>query len=113
MTMRHTGIVHMRKSKPTGIVSASGTFVATLPVLDAWGTHAREPWRLIWAGDEARAWWDREGHTLQPGDTLQVELEKVRVHAEGKGWDAKTEIHAHVLAAQLVKRAKNEAAAAA
>ncbi|WP_255358219.1 hypothetical protein [Pseudorhodoferax sp. Leaf274] len=41
-----------------------------------------------------------------------MELEKVRVHAEGKGWDAKTEIHAHVLTAHLVKRAKNEMATA-
>lgn len=107
--MRHTGILHMRKTKPTGVVSADGQFVATLPVLDAWGTHSREPWTLIWSGDEARAWWDREGHTLQPGDTLQVECEKARSHSTGgRGWDAKTEIQAFVLSAAIVKRARAE-----
>jgi hypothetical protein len=106
--MRHTGIVHMRKTRATGIKAGDGNFVATLPVIDAWGTHNREPWTLVWAGEQAQAWWDREGRTLQPGDALQVELERARAHSVGRGWDAKTEIHAFVVSAQLVKRAKTE-----
>lgn len=105
------GQFHVSKTRPNCATAADGTWSVQLLVYDTQGPHRREPWRVTFSGAPARAWWDAEGHTLNPGDTLHLALTHARSHAFGKGFDARTELHARVTTAAITARAGANGAA--
>lgn len=103
----------MARSRPQVGTSASGAWAATMRVYDRIGTHEKTPWLIVATGDEAREWWEREGRTLEPGDTLQVTLERARVHTvAGDRYGATAEVQAHLKHCHIVARANKQEAAA-
>lgn len=104
--MHHTGQVYLSKQPPVAGVVASGDFQLQMLAMDTISSRAKEPWRLIWTGPEAQAFWSEHGKTLAPGDALNVTCEKARVHviATGRHGYAMTEIHANVMQAEKVQK---------
>lgn len=77
--------------------AANGVFVLTLRVFDDVDSRNRESWLLTWAGEDARAWWDTHGASLQPGQPLKVQATSIRAFAHPRG----AEIHAKALSLAL------------
>lgn len=94
--MRHTGYVFLAKAKPVAETTEDGTFRLTLCVMDDVGHGRREGYRVRWEGPEARAFWQRHQHDLQPGAVLDAQLENVRIHM-GANFNARPELHARVI----------------
>lgn len=104
--MQHTGQVYLSKQPPVAGVVASGQFQLQMLAMDTISSRAKEPWRLIWTGPEAQAFWAEHCNTLAPGDALNVTCEKARVHviATGRHGFAMTEIQAQVVQAAKVMK---------
>ena len=112
MSLQHIGTCHMAKARPQVATASDGTWSVSLRVLDRWGTHQTEGWLINYAGPQAREWWEREGRTLEPGDTLRVVLHRARVHAVGRDRSGVlSELHAQVLEAEIMARARRQEAA--
>lgn len=106
-----TGLFHLSREKPRVQTAADGTWSVSLRVLERQGQHS-EARQTLYSGPVARTWWESEGHTLQAGDSLHMELAGERPHAIARGRDGFVcEIHAKVLTCAIVARAdKREAA---
>lgn len=112
MSLQHIGTCHLAKARPLVATATDGTWSVSLRVLDRWGTHQTEGWLITYTGAQAQAWWDREGHTLEPGDTLRVVLHRARVHSVGRDrGGALAELQAQVVEAEIVARARRQEAA--
>ena len=76
--MKAAGELFLSRLKPHGQTAADGTFVLTLQAYDRQGARQVQPWRLIWAGLEAKTFWDvHKGHLL-PGAVLEVTAHQLR-----------------------------------
>ena len=84
-SVTHTGIWHLSKTRPHAQRAADGTFAVVLLVMDRQGPHQVEPWRVTYSGEAAHAWWQAEGSSLQPGDTLRLALTHMRIHTTTDG----------------------------
>ena len=104
-SVTHSGIWHMSKTRPQAQRSADGTFGVVLLVMDRQGPHQVEPWRVTYSGPQAQAWWDAEGNTLQPGDTLRLTLTHMRIHTVADRHAVRSEAQARVQELALVARA--------
>lgn len=111
--LQHTGICHLSKGRPLITTAADGTWSVSLRVFDRQGPMRVEPWLITFTGAEAHAWWDREGHTLEPGDTVRVELQRARVHSVSLDRHGiASELHAQVVRLDIVARARKQETAA-
>ena len=104
-SVAHSGIWHMSKTRPQAQRAADGTFTVVLLVMDRQGPHQVEPWRVTYSGPQAQAWWDAEGNTLQPGDTLRLTLTHMRIHTVADRHAVRSEAQARVQELALVARA--------
>jgi hypothetical protein len=89
-----TGIGYLSRTRPVVDVAPDGAWRLTLLVFDRIGPRQTEPWRVRWAGDEARAWHAANQHLLEPGAVLRVQLECARAY-QGQG--GAPEINARVV----------------
>lgn len=95
--------VFLSKAAPLAARAGDGTFVLTLSVFDDIGPHAREPWCIHWAGDDALAFWSAHRAALTPGRVLLGTFTKLRVY-----YNARVPgIDAHVIHLALAPRAQN------
>lgn len=107
MTLQHSGFCHLSKAAPVVRTAANGEWTVSMRVYDRIGPRQVEPWLIIFSGDKAREWWEREGKTMAAGDTLRVVLEKARLHVvRGDRDGATAEMQAHALQCEIVARAK-------
>jgi hypothetical protein len=85
------------RERPLATRTGDGQFQLALLTMEPLQAGLKEAWRLYWLGDEARAWWDAHGATLQAGQPLAVTLTRLRaIHGPRV-----PEIHARVLALEL------------
>jgi len=66
------------KTKPLARVADDGVFVLTLLTYAPIHGRIRDPWRLMWAGADAQAWWRQHGADLVPGAELVAYVDQVR-----------------------------------
>lgn len=85
------------RERPLATRTGDGQFQLALLTMEPLQAGLKEAWRLYWLGDEARAWWDANGATLQAGQPLAVTLTRLRAIAGPRV----PEIHARVLALEL------------
>lgn len=83
------------KTKPQAKSAADGTFVLTLLAYNPVTSHAKDPWRLIWAGPGAQRWWAQNAASLAPGVQLVVAVDLVRPF-DAAGRCSGAEIHAAI-----------------
>lgn len=101
--MHAQGTLYMSRTAPLATTAADGTFELTLLLMDRIAPLRVEPWRVTWAGHEARAWWQANQGALQAGRALSVQVTDVRAHQGGR-WAA-PETHARVLGCALLPQA--------
>lgn len=94
------------RERPLATRTGDGQFQLALLTMEPIQANMKEAWRLYWLGDEAHAWWQAHGPTLQPGQPLAVTLTRLRAIAGPRA----PEIHARVLALALAPW-RHEAAA--
>ena len=105
--MQHTGELYLSKAKPELKVLADGRYQLTMLTVDRLGAHQVEPWRLVWTGDEAKAFFDRAQAYLTPGQPVAVTLTHARCHRISGLY---AEIHAQVNTMSLAMRKISESA---
>lgn len=111
--LQHSGTCHMAKARPVVATAADGTWNVSMRVFDRQGTHQVEPWLITYSGPDALEWWEREGRTLEPGDTVRVDLQRARVHVVSRDrHGATSELQAQVVRLEIVARARKQEAAA-
>lgn len=93
--MAATGLLFLARSRPLANKTSAGEFQLTLLTYAETGGRTRDPWRVVWVGAAAAAWWQQHGDSLQPGQPLDAEVSAVRIHA-ADGRNAVPEVHAHV-----------------
>jgi len=104
--MKAAGELYLSRLKPHGQTAGDGTFVLTLQAYDRQGARQVQPWRLIWAGLEAKTFWDvHRGHLL-PGAVLEVTAHQLR-QVISTGRDCGPEIIATVKSLYLPAIAAN------
>lgn len=86
------GTLFLSKTRPLATTAADGSYALTLLAFDRAGAHQVEPWRITYSGQPARAFLQAHERDLQPGQPLDVELERVRVFSTPRG----PEMHASV-----------------
>lgn len=99
-SVRHTGTMFLSRTKPDVGAAANGDFQLLLLLFDRIGPHAVEPWRVTWAGPDAKRFWDEHKAQLVPGAALTVSLERARIHTL-RSQPPQCEIHARVIEADL------------
>lgn len=99
--MQHIGTVYLSRQRPLASITSSGSFELQLAVYDRIHSRAVEPWRLIWAGPAAQAFWAAHQAQLLPGAALHVTCENARAHTIARSRLPITEIQAHIVQAQL------------
>lgn len=87
----------LARERPQVTKTASGAFQLSMLTMDPLQAGLREPWRLFWSGDEAKAWWDAHGNQMQAGQPLHVHATHLQAFQTGRS----PEIHARVLALSL------------
>lgn len=97
--MHATGTLFLARQRPQVDNAADGTFQLQLLAMDRQGTHQVEPWRLVWTGAEAAAFWRNHQAAMTAGAVLQVEAERLRAHSTRVA----AEVHARVLSMRLVR----------
>lgn len=97
-----TGLVFLGKTRPIASTTASGEFQLVLLVMDDIGPLQREPWRVVWVGEQARAWWHLHADGAVAGTPLQAHLTHLRAHDASRY--GRPEIHAHVQSLALAPR---------
>ena len=101
------GTLYMSRTAPLAVRAADGTFQLSLLLMDRIGPHCVEPWRVVWTGEAARAWWQANQGALQPGQALQVQACGMRAFvANGRA----PETHARVIGCALAGKAAAAAA---
>ncbi|MES2888674.1 MAG: hypothetical protein V4739_11755 [Pseudomonadota bacterium] len=103
--MQAEGIMFLGKTRPTATTAADGTFQLLLLVMDPIGTYQREPWRITWAGEEARAFWEASQHALTPGQPLRVKASHMQAFQQRH---IAPEIHARALLIELAPRSTDK-----
>jgi hypothetical protein len=98
--MRATGTLFLSRTRPGVQRAADGTFALQLYAVDRIGAHQVEPWVVLWAGEEADAFWAAHRGHLVPGAALSVEVQRMRSHVVGR---ALPEIHAVASEVQLIQ----------
>lgn len=91
------------KTKPQATRAADGTFTLMLLCVDSQGPNKKEPYRVIWSGPAALAFWQTQAATLQPGVGLLMTLEKLRCFSAA-GRHSGAEFHAHVKSLQVLTK---------
>lgn len=91
-------LVHCARMRPQASTTPAGVFQLDMLTHERQGQHQVEPWRLLWAGPEAQAFWQAHGAALQPGTPLAVQVHRMRAHVTGRSG---AEIVAHVLQCAL------------
>lgn len=76
--MSASGLLLLSKTKPLASVAADGTFALTLLAFDRIGAHQVEPWRVVWSGPAAQAFWRACAQWLVPGQPIRVEVDQLR-----------------------------------
>lgn len=109
-SVTHTGIWHLSKTRPHAQRAADGTFAVVLLVMDRQGPQQVEPWRVTYSTEAAHAWWQAEGSSLQPGDTLRLVLTHMRIHTTTDKRYPSSTAHARVQEIALVARASRASA---
>lgn len=95
--MHAHGTLYLAQQRQQAGTTRGGAFQVLLLCFDRIGPHRVEPWRLLWAGDEARAWWQAHGAALRPGQPLTVQAQGMRTHV----LHGRCEVHASVTALAL------------
>lgn len=98
--MRATGTLFLARQRPQVDAAADGTFQLQLLAMDRQGPHQVEPWRLVWTGAEAAAFWRNHQAAMTPGAVLHVEAERLRAHSTPP---RAAELHTRVLSMRLVR----------
>lgn len=101
--MNAYGLLFMSRTRPVATTAADGTFQLTLLAMDRIEIHHVEPWRVTWAGEEARAFWNTNHNALTPGQPLRVLATHVRTHQQRH---CAAEIQAHVSLIELAPRSR-------
>lgn len=99
--MKAEGLLFMSRTRPIAGPAADGTFQITLLAMDRMRPNQVEPWRITWAGEDARAFWNTCHAALTPGQPLRVVAQNLQ------GFSARhlaPEIHAHAVSIQLAPR---------
>lgn len=96
------GTLYLSKQTPVASTAADGQFGLTLLAYDRQGYKQVEPWRLIWMGADAHAFYQVHARDLVAGAPLEVSVAKVRL-ISGAGRSAGPEIHAQVKSLYLPK----------
>jgi hypothetical protein len=76
--MRATGTLFLSRTRPGVQRAADGTFALQLYAVDRIGAHQVEPWVVLWAGEEADAFWAAHRGHLVPGAALSVEVQLIQ-----------------------------------
>jgi hypothetical protein len=96
--MRSAGTVYLSACTPLATIAADGRFSLTLLVYDRIGSLQTEPWRMVWSGDKAAAFWAKHDADLKAGAPLYIEAENLRLHAYTQ---RRCEVHAKVTTMHL------------
>lgn len=97
--MRATGTLYLSKLRPQVSTAADGTFQMQLLTFNREGPHEVDPWRLVWTGAEAAAFWRNHQAAMTPGAVLNVQAERLRPHTSRLA----AEFHARVMSMRLVR----------
>lgn len=76
--MTASGVLYLAKTKPRATRAADGAFALTLLAFGRVETHAVEPWRVVWTGPAAQAFWTAYRDMLTPGQPIKVTAHKLR-----------------------------------
>lgn len=102
-----TGTLFLSRSRPTAQRAADDTFSLQIRAVDRISPHQAEPWVVLWAGDSAQEFWERNAARLVPGAGITVELARLRTHVVGR-----TLPDIHAVASSVALLADSERAAA-
>ena len=97
--MRAAGMLFLSRTRPSLSKDAKGEPTLTMLCVDRIANHQTEPWKLVWKGTSAVAFWRAHAAQLLPGTPLCVVCENMRTHHMGH----LTEITARVLLCSLVQ----------
>lgn len=76
--MTASGVVYLSNTRPRVTRSADGIFALTLLAFDRVGPHSVEPWRIVWSGPAAQAFWSACQSHLNPGQPIQLQAHTLR-----------------------------------
>lgn len=79
--MKATGELYLSRLKPSVTVAAGGVFVLSMQAYDPVKDHDKQPWRLLWSGPVAKAFWQQYRAKLLPGAVLDVHVGQIRLVA--------------------------------
>lgn len=96
------GTLYLGKTRPSGVRAANGEFVLSLFAIHAIGYLKKEPYQIIYSGEQAAQFWQQHQHELTPGQPLEVTLRELRAHAGGR---VGAQIQAKCMALRLLPRA--------
>ncbi len=93
--MQHTGMLFLSKARPSAGKDSKGEFTLQFFAVDRIGPYLVEPWRLLWTGPQAQAFFEQQQQAgFVPGTPLNVTCTSARAHVAGR---AGAEIVAHVI----------------
>ena len=89
------------KQPPLANTASNGVYGLQILAYDRQASHHHViPWRLFWFGDEAKAWWSAHQDKVLPGTALNVEVSRIELRSFAH---CAPEVHAHLLAAPVIK----------
>jgi hypothetical protein len=70
--VRISGLFFMARTRPQASTAGNGAFVVQWLAYDRQAPHKTIPWRFVWSGAAARAWWAVHADRLAPGTPIEV-----------------------------------------
>lgn len=58
--MQHTGMLFLSKARPSAGKDSKGEFTLQFFAVDRIGPYLVEPWRLLWTGPQAQAFFEQQ-----------------------------------------------------
>lgn len=99
--VRAEGIFYMSRHRPATSMAGDGTFAVTLHVYDRTDPRHVTPWRVVYSGEAARAWFAQHSDAAVPGAALYIEAQDIQAHVT-RG--LAPEVIAHAATVQIVPR---------
>ena len=99
MTVAASGLFFAAKARPQASRAADGQFCLQWLAYDRQGAHKVIPWRFLWSGPAAEAWWKVHGDRIAPGVPMEITAHSLDVL---RPLGCQCEIHARVTAAPQV-----------
>ena len=87
-----SGMLFLSRAKPQMTRTASGVPQLSLLAVHRIATHQTEPWRLVWTGPDAEAFYALRQADLTPGRPIHITANQLRSHTVG----VFSEIVAHI-----------------